>query len=424
MQLTGSISRGKTAEKHNTRECYRTRTPENIDRTRTRTNVVLENRTLEDVYAERFGAAAEAYNARQVERGHPERQISDYLEKVREDKKLQPMYEFVVQVGNIDEQPDPATAVAIYREWLSEFTERYGGHFAVKQAIVHLDEATPHMHLEVVPVAESVRGLSVQNSLNKAIRQCGFSDYKAMLAGWDEVLTVAMEAHGIERVAGDRERQMGGVDIDTYRRTKRATEKLEERKAELVTQIADKEGDLAELDNKLSDVQLDIDDQTERLECLRQEVAEREMEPARETVAESAGALWKGRGAGSREEALGKEVEGLRSQISAAEEEISGLERGIGDLEQRLPGLRERHSRLGKRLDVLEQRVIAAIERLREVPDILSEMALGIAERLGKRVYNPNSLDYQMAQAKAAADAWNRKHAAPSINSRPRGQSR
>ena len=423
MQLTGSISRGKTAEKHNTRECYRTRTPENIDRTRTRTNVVLENRTLEDVYAERFGAAAEAYNARQVEKGHPERQIPDYLAKVRSDKKLQPMYEFVVQVGNIDEQADAATARAIYEDWLVEFRERYGGHFAIKQAIIHMDEATPHMHVEIVPVAESKRGLSVQNSLNKAISQCGFSDYKAMLAGWDGVLTAAMAAHGIERVAGDRERQMGGVDIDTYRRTKRATEKLEERKAELVTQIADKEGDLAELDNKLSDVQMGIDEQTERLECLRQEVAKREMEPARETVAESAGALWKGRGAGSREDALAEEVEGLKSQIRAAEDEVSDLERGIEDLERELPSLRDRHSRLAERFDVVERRVIAAIERLREVPNIVSEIALGIAERLGKRVYDPNSLDYQMRCATRAAAAWNRDHSAPT-NDRWRGQSR
>lgn len=412
MQLTGSISRGKTAEKHNTRECYRTRTPENIDRTRTRTNVVLENRTLGDVYAELFGAAAEAYNARQVEKGHPERQIPDYLEKVRNDKKLKPMYEFVVQVGNIDEQADAGTARAIYEDWLAGFRERYGEHFAVKQAIIHMDEASPHMHVEVVPVAESKRGLAVQNSLNKAISQCGFSDYKAMLAGWDEVLTAAMAAHGIERVAGDKEKQMGGVNIDTYRRTKRATEKLEERKAELVTQIAGKEGDLADLDNKLSDVQMDIDEQAERLERLRQEVEEREMEPARETVAESAGALWKGRGAGSREDALAAEVEGLKSQIKAAEDEVSGLERGIEDLERELPSLRDRHSRLAERFDVVERRVIAAIERLREVPNIVSEMALGIAKRLGKRVYDPNSLDYLMRAATRAAEAWNRDHAA------------
>lgn len=42
------------------------------------------------------------------------------------------------------------------------------------------------------------------------------------------------------------------------------------RKAELVTEIADKEGDLAELDSQLEDVKLDIEDEQDRLECLRQ----------------------------------------------------------------------------------------------------------------------------------------------------------
>lgn len=44
----------------------------------------------------------------------------------------------------------------------------------------------------------------------------------------------------------------------------------ETRKAELVTEIADKEGDLAELDNQLEDVRMDIAGEEDRLECLRQ----------------------------------------------------------------------------------------------------------------------------------------------------------
>lgn len=44
----------------------------------------------------------------------------------------------------------------------------------------------------------------------------------------------------------------------------------EMRKAELVTQITDKEGDLAELDDELSNVQMQVDEETDRLECLRQ----------------------------------------------------------------------------------------------------------------------------------------------------------
>lgn len=222
MQSTGSISRGKMAPKHNTRECYPTleRTPTHIDRARMAKNVTLVSRELSDVYAETFGDALKSYNAKQAEKGHPERQIGDYLAHVAKDKKLHPAYEFVVQLGNEDAHPDPDTCAAVYRDWLDVLRmSNFGEHFAIAQAIVHMDESTPHMHLEVVPVAESKRGLAVQNSMNRAIKQSGCKDYKDMLGRWDALLTACMKAHGIERVAGERERQMGGVDIHTYKRT-------------------------------------------------------------------------------------------------------------------------------------------------------------------------------------------------------------
>lgn len=317
MQATGSISRGKTAEKHNTRECYRGQAPANIDRLRTPKNVTLVNRPLEDVYRERFGAALDEYNAKQVEKKHPERQIPDYLAKVREDKKLQPMYEFVVQVGNIGDRPDAEAAKRIYSDWLAGFEKQWGRSFEVKQAIIHMDEAVPHMHVELVPCAESKRGLAIQNSMNKAVRQAGFQDYKAMLAGWDVLLTECMERHGIERVAGDREKQMGGVDIDTYKRSMA--------------------------------VKRETDEAEQRLERLRREVEQAELEPPAETIAESARSLWEARGSGKREEVLRSEIEGLRSRLSASEDEsrelageIRELERGISRLERGIIGARER----------------------------------------------------------------------------------
>lgn len=379
MQLTGSISRGKTAEKHNTRECYRDRehTPENIDTERTGDNIVLVNRPIEDVYRERFGAATEAYNARQREKKHPERQIRDYLEHVRNDKKLQPMYEFVVQVGNMDEHPDAATAAAIYGEWLDGFRDSCGKQFAVKQAIVHLDEKTPHMHVEMVPCAESKRGLAVQNSMNKAVKQAGFEDYKQMLAGWDEILTEVMESHGIERVAGDREKQMGGVDINTFKESKELERRNEEAAA--------------------------------RLECLQRQIEE--VEPAAQTVAESARTLLKGRGAGEREEALASEIEGLRGRISDLERSNQGARERVAELDRGLPGLRGRYQQLEQRFGSIELRVRQAMAKLREVPETLSAWALEIASKLGKRTYNPSSLDYQMRRATEAARSYNKDHA-------------
>lgn len=375
MQSTGSISRGKTAQKHNTRECYQDRehTPDNIDFDRRAENIVLVNRPIEEVYEACFGAAAEAYNAKQVEKGHAERQIPDYLEHVRKDKKLNEMYEFVVQLGNMEEHPDPEIAAAIYREWLDGFSHRYGAQFCIKQAIIHMDEAVAHMHVEVVPVAESKRGLAVQNSMNKAVKQAGHADYKDMLAGWDEILTEVMEAHGIERVAGDREKQMGGVDINTYKRTKAAEREHEQ-----------------------------------RLECLQGQIAE--LEPLAVTFGESARTLIEHRGDGSKERGLAEEESSLGSGIGELERRVQEarsrageLERGNQRLGERLRDVRGRHSSLRERFEGLERRLKGVMAGMRSIPDTLSEWAQDMARRLGKRVYSPNSLSAVREQVESAS---------------------
>lgn len=375
MQSTGSISRGKTAQKHNTRECYQDRehTPDNIDFDRRADNIVLVNRPIEEVYEACFGAAAEAYNAKQVEKGHAERQIPDYLEHVRRDKKLNEMYEFVVQLGNMEEHPDPEVAAAIYREWLDGFSHRYGAQFCIKQAIIHMDEAVAHMHVEVVPVAESKRGLAVQNSMNKAVKQAGHADYKDMLAGWDEILTEVMKAHGIERVAGDREKQMGGVDINTYKRTKAAEREHEQ-----------------------------------RLECLQGQIAE--LEPLAVSFVESAGAVIshlgdgsKERGLAEEESSLGSRVGELEQQVRAARSRAGELERGNQRLGDRLRDVRGRHSSLRERFEGLERRLEGVLVGMRSIPDTLSEWAQDMARRLGKRVYSPNSLSAMREQVESAS---------------------
>lgn len=387
--MTGSISKGDTAPKHNTRESYLegheptdlewiaehleelSEKEPNIDFMKTHKNVVIENRRIEDVYRECFGAAAEAYSAKQVEKGHPERQIHDYLEHVRKDKKLNEMYEFVVQCGNMDDHLTDEQSIAIYKQWLKDFKEKYGKQFAVKQAIIHLDEATPHMHVEVVPVAESKRGLSVQNSLNKAVKQAGHDNYKDMLAGWDEVLDTAMKDHGLERVAGDRDKQMGGVDMRTYKRS-----------MEVQKQTAEAEA---------------------RLECLQGQIAE--LEPAAEGLAESARALWEGRGDGSKERGLAEEESRLGSGIGELEQQVRTARSRAGQLERDIERLGMGVRDLGERRDGARARVGALIERLGWVPDHLSELAQGIGKRLGARVMS--AFDAMVAAAQESSRAYN-----------------
>lgn len=396
--MTGSISKGDTAPKHNTRESYLegheptdlewiaehleelSKKEPNIDFMKTHKNVVIENRSIEDVYRECFGAAAEAYSAKQVEKGHPERQIHDYLEHVRKDKKLNEMYEFVVQCGNMDDHLTDEQSIAIYKQWLKDFKEKYGKQFAVKQAIIHLDEATPHMHVEVVPVAESKRGLSVQNSLNKAVKQAGHDNYKDMLAGWDEVLDTAMKDHGLERVAGDRDKQMGGVDMRTYKRS------MEVRK-----QTAEAEA---------------------RLECLQREIEK--AQDADMGLGEGAATFIAHLGDGSREreavgysQRLGSRVEELEQQVRAARERAGQLER---EVERLGVGVRD----AGSRLDRVRERVTQALGMLGWVPKGLSEVATSIGRALGLRVRDAFSAKMDLARDGAAA--WNASHATRGVS--------
>lgn len=389
--MTGSISKGDTAPKHNTRESYLegheptdlewiaehieelTKKEPNIDFMKTHKNVVIENRRIEDVYRECFGAAAEAYSAKQVEKGHPERQIPDYLTHVRKDKKLNEMYEFVVQCGNMDDHLTGEQSVAIYKQWLEDFKEKYGKQFAVKQAIIHLDEATPHMHVEVVPVAESKRGLSVQNSLNKAVKQAGHDNYKDMLAGWDKVLDTAMKDHGLERVAGDRDKQMGGVDMRTYKRS-----------MEVQKQTAEAEA---------------------RLECLQGQIAE--LEPAAVSLGESAGTVISHLGDGSREREVGSRVAELERQVQEARSRAGELER---DVERLGVGVRD----AGERCERARERVAHLLDQLGWIPERLSEFAQGIGRRLGLRVMDGFTAFAQ--RARDSADAWNAAHATRGVS--------
>lgn len=148
----------------------------------------------------------------------------------------------------------------------------------------------------------------------------------------------------------------------------------------------------------------------ERLECLQGQIEE--MEPLAVTFGESARTLVEHRGDGGRErEAVGynEQLKGgvaeLEQQVRAARERAGELERGNRQLEERLRDVRGRHQQLGERFENLERRMTAVLQALREVPNTLGAWALDIANRLGKRTYDPRSLDRVEGYARAASVA-------------------
>lgn len=357
MKLTGSISRGKSAPQHNLRTCYTARNmPDHIHADRTADNVIFVNRDIKELYHELFDDAREKYNAKQT---RDDRKIDNYLDKVRADKRLHEVYEFVVQVGNSEKNAGEKESVAMYREWLSLFQQKYGEHFEVKQAIVHLDEAVPHMHFEVVPVARNCkRGLATQNSMKKALKQAGFHEYKEMLIeGWDSLLTEVMQSHRIERVAGDKSLQMGGVSIESYKANMR-------------------------LKNECNSL-------TERLECLRQEVNEKERTHDTQglTVAIKQGFK------------QARELTSEARESRELESEEKELERDCRELTARCDALKR-----------AKERLTAEIERLKE-----------LLARAYKRVKRP--IQPLASELSAAKRAYHKAKPIPGENGRLRNQS-
>lgn len=201
-----SISVGDLAgDKHNLNLDYRSHL-DNVDETRSKFNVCLCDTPLPDFYRCEFGDALEKYNAKQVEKGHPERQIKDYLKKIQESKQENEAYEVVIQVGNQWTMPASdgdcrSVSQAILTDFYDEWPDRYPN-LKIASAVIHMDEATPHLHVVYVPVSHgNKRGLDTKNSLRGALKACGFgTDLRELNQDMFECLESVSQAHGIERL--------------------------------------------------------------------------------------------------------------------------------------------------------------------------------------------------------------------------------
>ena len=172
MKKTISIRIGKGSISHNNRKFF----AKNVDEKRVKDNIVLCRDDLKDTYDDLFGAALSEYNAKQKRK---DRRIENYLDHIENGKQEKPFYELIFQIGNKDDtpcgSPDAQAAAEILCEYYDDFLKR-NPYIRVFNAVIHLDEATPHLHLDFVPFAtDQSRGLSTRNSLSKALEQQGFS---------------------------------------------------------------------------------------------------------------------------------------------------------------------------------------------------------------------------------------------------------
>lgn len=237
LKRTISFMTGKGSLNHNSRKFH----AKNTDPKRTHWNVEYCNEDIKDVYHELFDDALKRYNDKQTRK---DRKIDDYYEKIRSGKQEKLFHEVILQIGDKDnmgsETMEGQLAAKILNEYMKGFQER-NPTLRVFAAHLHMDETTPHLHVDFVPYTTgSKRGLDTRVSLKQALSALGFkggtrieTELNQWVAAEKQQLASIMLDHGIEwEQKGTHEKHLSLLDFEKQERAKEVAA-LEVQKADL-----------------------------------------------------------------------------------------------------------------------------------------------------------------------------------------------
>ena len=262
---------GKGSVNHNSRKFH----AKNTDPERSCLNVEYCNENVKDVYHELFDEALARYNEKQT---RSDRRIDDYYEKIRSGKQEKPFHEIILQIGDKDNMgaktENGQLAAKVLDKYMWDF-QRRNPTLRVFSAYLHMDEATPHLHIDFVPYTTgSKRGLDTRVSLKQALSALGFkggtrreTELNQWVAYEKEQLAAVMLEHGIEwEKKGTHEKHLSVLDFEKKERAK---------------EVAELEQSISDGKERLSDIQIQhrkAVQETEQIrqkgEAIRQEVSE------------------------------------------------------------------------------------------------------------------------------------------------------
>ena len=285
MERTISMMMGPGSINHNNRKFI----ADNVDRDRVKDNVVLVNQNLKKVYHELFEEALKKYNEKQTRK---DRQIKDYYEHVRYDKQRKQFYEVIVQVGNKDDMACGTKEGDLAKEILLHYMEDFqtrNPNLKVFNAVIHIDEATPHLHINFVPFSEgNKRGLETQVSLKGALKAQGITGSGRRDTEWNrwiekekEVCSISMARYGIGwNHLGTRKEHLSVLEYKKQERTKEVQqlneekERLQEDVEQIKEDIRDGEREAENAWVEASEARKEIDDIRQELACTKEELQE------------------------------------------------------------------------------------------------------------------------------------------------------
>lgn len=248
MQRTISAMVGDGSVNHNSRKFKAA----NVDGERTHLNVDYCNENIKKVYHKLFDEALKKYNDKQT---RSDRKIKNYYDKTCNSKQEKPFHEIILQIGNKEdmgaESENGQLAKQVLDEYFRGFQER-NPQLRVFSAHLHMDEATPHIHIDFVPFTTgSKRGLETRVSLKQALAAQGFKGGTRSDTEWNqwvqsekEQLAAVMERYGIEwEHKGTHEKHLSVLEYKKQEREKEIEQ--------LDNQLAEKKDEFVSVQNRI-----------------------------------------------------------------------------------------------------------------------------------------------------------------------------
>lgn len=351
MNRTISIMVGKGSVNHNSRKFH----AKNTDPERSYLNVEYCNENLQLVYHQLFDEAKQRYNAKQK---RADRMIPDYYEKIRSGKQEKLFHEVIVQIGNREDMnaqsENGALAAQVLDEYMREFQKR-NPNLRVFSAHLHMDEATPHLHVDFVPFTTgSKRGMDTRVSLKKALAAQGYTggsrgdtEWNQWVAAEKNALAVVMERHGIQwEKKGTHEKHLSVLDFEKRERAKEVAA-LESQKTELQERVDD-----------LQENYIQQSEQVEQVEKTLQAIRDQQLSVEQVEAVEAKPVPLTGKVMISKQDyetltmaaqkyVVQEKKEGrIQRLLDAANEKIQGLLRTVSELKQTIFGLNQRVANL------------------------------------------------------------------------------
>lgn len=204
----------------------------NVVRERIPDNITYQKKNIREFYSELFGEALAEYNSRMKRR---DRIIPDYYEHIRKGKQEKTFEEIIVQFGDINDCSVGSENGELAKQMLDQYMrgfEARNPNLKVFNAVMHLDEATPHLHIDFVPITHTgSRGLSTRVSMSGALREMGFAPENKFLTEWvawsdseRAVMEKILREYGLYR--DDKNVHREHWSVDEYKRKKQAAQEI------------------------------------------------------------------------------------------------------------------------------------------------------------------------------------------------------